>query len=121
MNDNDLKRIVDDRTPLRDDEPGLMLSMISEFYSRRMFAVAALTWAWALLFIAVGVFVAVMFFYSTATQDHVMYATIFVTSMLFLVNVKIAAGQMLHRHGVKREIKRLELRIAELTELMQNK
>ncbi len=35
--------------------------------------------------------------------------------------VKIIAWQMAHRHGIKREIKRLELRIAELNKTVKNR
>jgi hypothetical protein len=35
--------------------------------------------------------------------------------------MKIFAWQMIHRNSIKREIKRLELRIAELSEMVKSK
>jgi hypothetical protein len=50
-----------------------------------------------------------------------MYAAVFICCSLSIGFCKTITFVMLQRHSIKREIKRLELRIAELTETMKNK
>ncbi|MHC4309964.1 MAG: DUF6768 family protein [Planctomycetota bacterium] len=50
-----------------------------------------------------------------------MYAAIFVCCIEFCIFSKSKYWQMLYKMNISREIKRLELRIAELNETMKNK
>jgi hypothetical protein len=76
-------------------------------------------WAWAILFVAGAVFSAIQFFKNVEIQSQIMYAVLFLSCCQFMGLMKIFAWQMIHRNGLKREIKRLELRIAELSETMK--
>jgi hypothetical protein len=49
-----------------------------------------------------------------------MYAAIFVCCIQFCIFSKAKYWQMLHKNNISREIKRMELRIAELTETVKN-
>jgi len=55
------------------------------------------------------------------TQLQIMYAAIFVPCVLGIGFMKVFAWEMIHRNSIKREIKRLELRIAELSQIIKNK
>jgi hypothetical protein len=90
-------------------------SMLSEFYSRKMAATAVFVWAIGVIFLALAVYSAVAFFRTDQTKYQILYATIFITCFHAMGLMKIFAWQVLHRNSIKREIKRLELRIAELT------
>ena len=119
MNEEQINKIIDDTYD--DSEGDTYWSMAKDFYNKKTFTIAIALWAFALIFLSGAVFSAVMFFTTDITQYHVMYAALFITFMLFFSMIKIFAWQMIHRNNIKREIKRLELRIAELTEIVKSK
>jgi len=96
-------------------------SMATDFYNRKMLPVIILVWAYALVFIALTVFSAVKFFETEQIKYQIMYASIFICCIQFVSLIKIFAWQMIHRNGIKRQIKKLQLRIAELNQTLQNK
>jgi len=67
------------------------------------------------------VFSGIKFFYTGRTQFQIMYAAIFICCVQVCIFSKIKYWQMLHKINVSREIKRLELRIAELSETLKGK
>jgi hypothetical protein len=89
-------------------------SMLSEFYSRKMTATAILVWGFGVLFLAAAVYSAVAFFRTAETGHQITYATIFISSFFGVGLMKVFAWQMMHRNSIKREIKRLELQVAQL-------
>jgi hypothetical protein len=109
--------------PQQYDDPkeDSLWSMATDFYNRKMLPVIILVWAYALVFIAITVFSAVKFFRVETFKNQIMYAAIFICCIQFVSLIKIFAWQMIHRNGIKREIKKLELRIAELNETLQKK
>ena len=119
MDEEQIKKIVEDT--YNDSEDDTYWSMAKDFYNRKMVTIAIALWIFALIFLSGAVISAVFFFRTDITQYHVMYAAIFITFMVFFSMVKIFAWQMIHRNNIKREIKRLELRIAELTQTVNNK
>ena len=121
MDREQLKRIIDGPEAYDEAREDTIGSMISEFYSRKMLSIAVLVWVWALVFMAGAVGSAVMFFVSGQIKDQIMYAAVFVCLVLFVGFMKVFAWQMLARNSVKREIKRLEVRIAELTQALAEK
>ena len=48
-------------------------------------------------------------------KEQIMFAVLFLCGVQMIALIKIFAWQMIHRNGIKREIKRLEIRIANLT------
>ena len=112
MNDERIRHMIDDNYD--NSREDTIRSMLSEFYSRKMAATAAFIWVIGALFLAGAVYSAVMFFRTGETKDEIMHATIFLTCFFAMGLMKIFAWQMLHRNSIKREIKRLELRVAEL-------
>ncbi|MBN2584294.1 MAG: hypothetical protein JXL80_14635, partial [Planctomycetes bacterium] len=90
-------------------------AMIKEFYNRRMTTFIIIFWAFGLACTAVAVWCAVSFFDAEAVKDQILYATIFMVMVVWLGQMKVQVWQLMHRNSLKREIKRLELRIAQLT------
>ncbi len=113
MNENDIKRMIEETYD--DSREDSLRGMIGVFYSRKMWSTAVMVWAWGLIFMAGAIYCAVKFFGDITVRDQIMYATLFVTCWVGVAIMKMFAWQMLHRHSIKREIKQLELRIAELT------
>ncbi|TKJ34422.1 MAG: hypothetical protein CEE38_17915 [Planctomycetes bacterium B3_Pla] len=119
MNEEQIKKIIDGTY----DEPredGIW-SMVGDFYNRRMLSVVVFIWVWGLAIMAVTIFSGIKFFDAEQIKSQIMYAAIFICGFQFIGLVKIFAWQMIHRNGIKREIKRLELRIAALSEAVKDK
>ncbi|MHC4574952.1 MAG: DUF6768 family protein [Planctomycetota bacterium] len=55
------------------------------------------------------------------TRDQIMYAAIFVWCILLMGILKVLRWLVLSKHLIGREVKRLELRIAELAETIGSK
>jgi hypothetical protein len=96
-------------------------SMISGFYSRKMLSIAIIVWAWAIVFTAGAIYSAVRFFGTDKTRDQIMYAALFICLIQFVGLMKVFAWQMMARNSVKREVKRLELRLAELAQALASR
>jgi signal transduction histidine kinase len=112
MSTPDIRKIMDDTYD--DSREGSIRSMVSDFYCRRMLWASLGIWAIGLVFFVGAIFAAVKFFGVDQTRDQILYATAFLTFVILLTVVKTFAWQLLHRNGLAREIKRLEIRLAEL-------
>jgi hypothetical protein len=111
MND-DIRNILDDRYDASREDS--IRAMIGDFYSRRMLSTAVFIWLWGLIFLAGAIYSAIRFFGADEVKSQILYAALFICLFNLLGLVKIFAWQIIHRNGIKREIKRLEIRIAEL-------
>ncbi len=119
MNDELIKKIIDGTyDDSKEDTP---LSVVRDLYSRKMLSTAILVWGWAIIFFAGAAYSTMQFFKNVETKPQIMYAAIFVCCVDGIIFMKIYACEMIHRHSVKREIKKLELRIAELNETVKNR
>jgi hypothetical protein len=72
-----------------------------------------LAWAYTVLFIALAILCAVLFFRSSSERDHVLYAALFVVVNFDLVLAKVWFWQRWTRNSILRELKRLEMRVLE--------
>ena len=118
MNQEEIKKIIDDTyDELKEDS---LFSMIGQLYSRRMLPSFIVHGVYSLPFIAGAVFCGIKFFRTEHIQFQIMYAAIFVCCIQFVIFSKNKYWQMLHKNNISREIKRLELRIAELNETVKN-
>ena len=119
MNDELIKKIIEDTYD--DSKEDNLLSMVGQLYSRKMFSSFIVHAAYSLPFVAGAIFCGIKFFKTDQTQFHIMYAAIFVCCIQVCIFSKAKYWQMLHKINISREIKRLELRIAELNETVKNK
>jgi len=112
MTNEQIRKILDDDyDPSREN---LVLSMIKDFYSRKMLSIVILVWVWAILFCAGAVYCGIQFMHADQTKSQIMYAALFIVFVEGVALMKIFAWQMIVKNAVSREIKRLELRVAEL-------
>jgi len=120
MDKEQLKHIID--SPLEYDETkeDSLLSMTGQLYSAQMLPSMLVHIVCSLPFIAGAIFCAIKFFKTDQMQLQIMHATIFACCIQFMIFSKNKYWQMLHRHNINREIKRLELRIAELNRTVKN-
>ena len=116
MDDEQIKKMVEETYD--SSKENTIRSMIRDFYSRKMASIVIFIWIWAIIFMAGIVYSAVKFFKTDQTQYQVMYAAIFVSLIQCVAILKVFAWQMIHRNSIKREIKRLELRIVELSQAL---
>ena len=116
MNDELIKKILDDDyDPTREDT---WLSMVREFHSRKARFIAVYTWVWSIVFCALALYSAIQFF-KAGGQMQIMYAALFLLGAGGVGVVKIIGCVMFVRHSIRRDIKRLELRVAELSEALK--
>jgi uncharacterized membrane protein YbjE (DUF340 family) len=119
MDEEQIKKIIEDTYD--ESKEDSIMSMARDFYSRKMWSTAAVVWIWAIIFFVGAFFSAHQFFATDETQLQIMYAAIFVPCVLGIGFMKVFAWEMIHRNSIKREIKRLELRIAELSQIVKDK
>jgi hypothetical protein len=119
MNEEQIRKIIEDTYD--ESREDTYISMARDFYSRKMWSTAVLVWLWGIGFFAGAAYCAFKFFGAGQTKSQIMYAAIVVCCVQGISVMKNFAFQMVHRHSIKREIKRLELRIAELNETVKNK
>ncbi len=115
MNDEQIRKIIDGSQEYDDAKEGTLRSMLGDFYNRKMLSTAIFIWVWGLVVVGGAVFCAIRFFNTAETRYQIMFAAIFVCCVQFLALTKIFAWQLIHRNGILREIKRLELRVAEFS------
>jgi hypothetical protein len=62
------------------------------------------------------------FFRADQTQGQIMYAALFILGAHGVgLMMKILAWQMLFRYGIRRDLKRLELSVAELSDMLRSR
>ena len=119
MDQEQIKKIIEDTYD--DSKEDTLLSMVGQLYSRKMFSSFIVNAAYSSIFIVLAVFCGFEFFETQQVQYQIMYAAIFVCCIQFVTLRKNIYWQMLHKNSISREIKRLEIHIAELNETVKNK
>jgi ABC-type spermidine/putrescine transport system permease subunit I len=117
MSNEQIRKIIEDSYE-ESKEEGLR-SIVRDFYSRKLLSSAILAWIVAIVFIGLAVYSAVHFFQTDQTRWQIVYAVLFIVGIHEFDVIRVFAWQMVHRHGLRRDIKRLELRVAELSETLK--
>jgi len=118
MPDKTIQKILDDIDYDAGREDTLRGMMVSFFERRTLFMTVWVAW-WGVGAALLSAWAAYMFLHSQQTRDLIMYATIFTSSLVILGISKILSWQMWNRNTVRRELKRLELLIAELAKSLE--
>ena len=119
MDKEQIKKIIDTPPEYDESKEDSLFTMIGQLYSRRMLPSFIVHGLYSLPFIAGAIFCGIKFFKTDQTQLQIMYAAIFVCCIQFCIFSKSEYWQMLHKYNISREIKRLELRIAELNDTIK--
>ena len=121
MDKEQIRKIIDTPPQFDKSEEDTLLSMVGQLYSRKMLPSMLVHGVYSVPFIILAIFSGIKFFRVPQIQDQVMHAALFVCAVQFIIFSKVKYWQMLHKNNISREIKRLELRIAELNETVNNK
>ncbi len=119
MNEEDIKKIIEDTYD--ESKEDSYRSMMRDFFSKKMRWVMINLYVWSSIFFVLVVVSIIQFFRTDQTKFQIMYAAIFICCSLSIGFCKVITFVMLQRHSIKREIKRLELRIAELNQTVKDK
>ena len=119
MNEEQVKRIIDNPQEYDESKEDTLLSMVGQLYSRKMLPSMFAHFAYSVPFFAGAIYCGIKFFKIDQSQFQLMYAAIFVCCVQGIIFSKVKYWQMLHKNNISREIKRLELRIAELNETVK--
>ncbi len=88
--------------------------MIADSFRRRGRWIVIMAWIELCTFFALSVFCAWKFFHVTETRDLILWSVSFLLVALGTVMLKLWYWMLLNRNTVLREVKRLELQIAQL-------
>jgi membrane protein YdbS with pleckstrin-like domain len=115
MSNEQFKKIVDNPLEYDESKEDLRL-MAKEAFSKKMRWVIINCYAWFFVLLVPIIISVIQFFKTDQTKSQIMYAAIFVCCTLSICFLKVLWWVMLVRHSIKREIKRLELCVAELAQ-----
>ena len=119
MDKNQMNQILSQPLDAEHIREGTYLSFITDFYTRNNSAMIWWVWSTALFFVGLMIVSAILFFLTGSTQYHVLYAALFVTSVQVIVLTKVVYFLCVMRHRTMRDMKRLELGMAEMNETLK--
>ena len=119
MNNEPLKKIVEDSYD--DSKEDSYVTMVKDFFSKQMQTIHIIFWIHILFFLVLMIVCGILFLMADQTKDQIMYASFFVCCVVLCYLIKVFAWIMVSKNSTQRELKRLEIRIAELAELIKNK
>ena len=120
MDKKQMKQIIDQPLDPEHIREGTYFSFFSDFYTRNNRVVILFVWGNALFFLALLVVSAILFFQTNNTQYHILYAALFICSVQVLILTKIVYYLAVIRNRTLRDIKRLELCMAEMNEKLKD-
>jgi len=100
------------------ENPGPIRELLISQFRGKMWASSVIVYVYILLFSALAVFCGVRFFLAETMRDWVLYGVGFATAVGIISVVKLWYWMLANRNAVTREIKRLELQVAHLAEMI---
>jgi len=117
--DDPLKKALQDADAAGDFGPAqeeTFRQMLAGTFRSQPRWMSLIAWTYILVFTAIAVIAAVQFFGAEAVRGQILWATVFLTSNMIIMMLKMWFWMIMNRNRIIREVKRLELRIAELTD-----
>ena len=117
--DDPLKKALQDADAAGDFGPSqeeTFRQMLAGTFRNQPRWMTLIAWVYILLFTAVAVVAAVQFFDAEAVRGQILWTTVFLVSGMIVMMLKMWFWMIMNRNRILREVKRLELRIAELTD-----
>ena len=102
-------------------DPNPMQDSLTAEFKRKMWKYIIIAWSYLGFFVVCAVVCALAFFSvpETETKGLFFWSTIFLAVIMHTVLIKLWYWQVWNRYSIVREVKRLELRIVELTEKLE--
>jgi len=91
-----------------------LIEQIAATFRTRMRVWVVLSWCFTAVWAAVAVWAASSFFGAATARDWIMYATVFQVAAISVAMLKIWYWMEVNRHTLTREIKRVEVQVAQL-------
>jgi uncharacterized membrane protein YhfC len=116
MNDFDdkLKRALENGKAVELDQEESLRQMIAQTFRSKLRWIMILLWVEGFIIFGLAIWMSVRLYYAQEMKQVVVYAMAVTLCAVFTVLIKTVGWQQMNRYSVMREIKRLELRIAEL-------
>jgi hypothetical protein len=122
--DQNLKNVVTDAENGgaydADRETALREMLVSSFRGQLKWG-TLITWGCMAVFAAIAVVAGVQFFVVPGVREMILWATIFAVAMGMICVVKLWYWMLVGRKATERELKRLELRVADLAQKVERK
>ena len=93
-----------------------IFEMLVGIFRGRLWWLNLLIWIFQLIFIGVAVRAAWSFFEASEVRDQILFATVFLWSVGVIGMFKMWFWMAMNRNTILRELKRLELQVARLTQ-----
>ncbi len=119
MNEEQIKKILDNPEEYDELKEDSYISWIRSGFKNCQGWAIILVFVHFFFFLALAVLCGILFLISETTKYQIMYAAFFVCCLLIAYLIKIFAWVWGCRNLINRDIKRLELRIAELSETVK--
>lgn len=119
MDDEQIRKIIEDTYDYSKEDT--LKSMVGQWYKKKIRWTAIFFGIYCGFFHLLAIISAVLFFQVDQVKYQMMYVALFLFFMQRSALVKTIGWQRLNKHSVEREVKRLELRIAELNEMAKSK
>ena len=116
MNDFDdkLKRALENGKAVELDQEESLRQMIAQTFRSKLRWIMILLWVEGFIVFGLAIWMSVRLYHAQEMKQVVVYAMAVTLCAVFTVLIKTVGWQQMNRYSVMREIKRLELRIAEL-------
>ena len=121
MDKEQIKKIIDSPPEYDESKENTLRVWLRDGHSKRMLWVAIGVYTQYAILLALIIFSAVKFFRAEQTGAQILYAAIFICCSHWMGFISVFGWVMMQRPHNDREINRLELRIAELSETVKNK
>lgn len=121
MDREEIKKIIDSPAGYDESREETLYGWFRDAYSKRMRWVTSLVWVQYIILVVPTVYCAIAFFRTDQVGTQILHATIFLFCNLWMGFISVFGWVMLQRPTIRREFKRLELRIAELSEAIGGK
>jgi len=119
MDKNQMNQLLNQPLDAEHIREGTYVSFITDFYTRNNSTIIWWVWIHALFFLGLMIASAILFFRTSSTQFHILYAALFLTSVQVLILTKIVYFLSVLRNRTLRDMKRLELGMAEMSETLK--
>lgn len=120
MDREQLKRIIDSPDAYDDVREESYIAWARGFFHDSQWWAVALVFVHFLGFCLLAVLCGILFVNTDSTKYQIMYAAFFVCLVLIAYLIKVFAWVMASRNSIKRDIKRLELRLLDLDETLKS-
>jgi len=121
MNDEQIKKIIDSPDEYDDAKEESYIAWARFWFKNSQQWAIILVFAHFFFFLGLAIISGILFMVSQTTKYQIMYAAFFVCLFLIAYLIKVFAWIMVSRNSLKRDIKRLELRIVELADSIEQK